>query len=200
MITVEHPLKNKKQFFDTVADNWSSEHSEQNTEILQYTISETLKAAPGKTILDIGCGTGITFPYLNDYEVIALDLSSKMIEQAKANRISSVNLLLQADTHRIPLKTETIDGIIALAVYPHVIDKAIFLDECHRVLRPGGSFGIIHLHPSHEINRIHRETGGVLEDDFLPEPQEVVRQLEATQFEPIRVEHDNFYFILSKRV
>ncbi len=199
MITVEHPLRNKKEYFDTIAENWTTQYTDQDSEVLQYTIHEILNEAPGKTILDIGCGAGISFPFLDNYNVIAFDLSSRMIEQANRNRTPSIDLLLQADTHRIPLKDETIDGIIALAVYPHIIDKAVFLDECYRVLRPGGSFGIIHLHPSHEINRIHQEAGDALEDDFLPDPPEMIRQLEATNFAPVRIDHDNFYFILSKK-
>jgi len=199
MITVERPLRKKKDYFDTIADNWKSTPTDRDSQVLEYTLHETVGAAPGKRILDIGCGTGIAFKYLDGYNVIALDLSARMIQQAKVNKTSSVDFLLQADTHRLPLQDNSVDGIIALALYPHVIDKSIFLDECHRVLRPDGSFGIIHLLPAEEINRIHKEAGEILEDDILPEAPELIRQLEATGFEPVKVEHNDFYFILSKK-
>lgn len=199
MKTVEQPLRHKKEYFDTVAQEWEANTPEQNREILQYTIDETTNDAPGKTVLDIGCGTGVSFPFLNGFDVIAFDLSSNMIEKAKMKTTSSLLTLLQADAHRIPLRNETIDSIICIAVYPHIIDKSLFLDECYRVLRRDGTMGIIHLAPADEINRLHMEAGGVVENDILPETDEVVRQLEATGFQPTHVENDTFYFIAAQK-
>ena len=58
-----------------------------------------LKVAPkGARILDIGCGSGRFCAMLMDagYEVVGIDLSSAMVERAKANGVNAYNIRLES--------------------------------------------------------------------------------------------------------
>jgi len=104
--------------------------------------------APGQTVLDLGCGTGYTACYLaQKYQarVVAVDLSPGNLEQAQ-ERVSRQGpdlqvTLLQADAHHLPCNINTFDAVIVESVLVFC-DAAQVALEIHRVLKPGGVFGV----------------------------------------------------------
>jgi len=91
------------------------------------------------TVLDLGSGTGFFTDLLaGTYQhVIGLDISNEMLNFAKNNRNKDV-LWLQADAHKIPLKSNSVDFIYSNLVIQwfEPLDEAI--TEMLRVLKPGG--------------------------------------------------------------
>ena len=64
-----------------------------------------LQARPGETVVDVGCGTGLSFPHLEDAigkegEIIGVELSAEMAGQARAraskNRWENVKVIESA--------------------------------------------------------------------------------------------------------
>jgi SAM-dependent methyltransferase len=57
------------------------------------------------------------------------------------------------DAGRVPLAEGVADAVLSTQVLEHVTDPALYLDECHRLLRPGGSL----LLSTHGIMYYHRD-------------------------------------------
>ena len=105
----------------------------------------------GMTVADIGCGTGFcSFPIANiagdEGKVLALDISTQMLETVKVkkdrwNITNVIPILLQKNS--LPLKPKSIDFVI-LSLFVHKLESpVIFFKEIERVLKKGGSVGIV---------------------------------------------------------
>jgi SAM-dependent methyltransferase len=57
------------------------------------------------------------------------------------------------DAGRVPLGDGVADAVLSTQVLEHVTDPTVYLDECHRLLRPGGSL----LLSTHGIMYYHRD-------------------------------------------
>lgn len=118
---------------------------------------------PGKEarVLDLGCGWG-TFTFVlapRVREVVGLDFSEKALATcaARAERLRLRNVrLLRSDATRTGLRSEAFDVIIAADLlehlYPDQTDAA--LDECRRLLKPGGRLVLWTPHRGHLLERL----------------------------------------------
>jgi len=99
-----------------------------------------------KDLLDIGSGCGGRTAYYQRYgnprSIVGLDISElragiarRSIEQLCAdNRIH----FTVGVGEQLPFRDESFNGIISYDVFEHVKDLDCVLEECYRVLRPGG--------------------------------------------------------------
>jgi ubiquinone/menaquinone biosynthesis C-methylase UbiE len=92
------------------------------------------------TVLDVGCGNGlwtsIAAHRTADGTVIGLDRSHGMLS-AVATRPEPI-LVLLADGQQLPVRSNTIDVVLATWVLYHLTDKAAAFSEILRVLGPDG--------------------------------------------------------------
>jgi len=99
----------------------------------------------GKVILDAGCGSGAQAAWLLDQgaEVIGIDLSPRMIEEAK-HRCGGRGRFALADLARpLPLESlscgpRSLDGVTSSLVLHYVRDWSVPLGSFAAALRPGG--------------------------------------------------------------
>ena len=95
----------------------------------------------GPRVLEIGVGTGKNMPcYHKGWQITALDLSPRMLEQAKrrAER-EHVEVDLQlGDAQALPFADASFDTVIATFVFCSVPDPVQGLREAARVLAPFG--------------------------------------------------------------
>ncbi len=95
----------------------------------------------GPRVLEIGVGTGKNMPsYHKGWQITAIDLSPRMLEQAKrrAER-EHVEVDLQlGDAQALPFADASFDTVIATFVFCSVPDPVQGLREAARVLVPGG--------------------------------------------------------------
>jgi Predicted methyltransferase (contains TPR repeat) len=93
-------------------------------------------------ILDVGAGTGLVGQYLNlkiKKEMIGIDISSQMLEQAKLKKCYSK--LIESDiTKKIPLKDNSFGAIISAGTFTHGHVGPNALDELLRISKPGALF------------------------------------------------------------
>lgn len=104
----------------------------------------------GDTVLDLGSGGGIDVllsarrigPTGTAY---GLDMTDEMLDLARRNAaeagVANVEFL-KGDIEAIPLPDSSVDVVISNCVINLSSDKPAVFAEAHRVLRPGGRFGV----------------------------------------------------------
>ena len=105
-------------------------------------IASHVEAASVRTILDLGCGTGRFSEALAahfDAQVIAIDPSKKMLEQAQNKRHDPRVRYMLGSGESIPLHSNSIDLIYMSMIFHHFRDPGSAARECRRVLREGGT-------------------------------------------------------------
>jgi SAM-dependent methyltransferase len=96
------------------------------------------------TCLELGCGTGAYADTVRSlgWTPVGVDLSKNMLRYA-AERLPVV----RADAARLPIAAESVPAAIAVMVHTDMPEYDSVLREAARVLRPGGVFVHIGVHP-----------------------------------------------------
>jgi phosphatidylethanolamine/phosphatidyl-N-methylethanolamine N-methyltransferase len=97
----------------------------------------------GGRILEVGVGTGISLPgYSPQNRISGIDLSEAMLRKAQrrvANlSLSNVEKLEVMDAEHLSFPDASFDVVVATHVISTVPNPEAALDECARMLRPGG--------------------------------------------------------------
>ena len=97
------------------------------------------------TALDVGCGAGHTAFALagGAARVVALDLTQAMLEQTRAGASERGLPHVEAregDAEDLPFEDESFDVVTSRLAAHHFPRAERFVNEAHRVLRPGGRF------------------------------------------------------------
>ncbi|MBN8942077.1 MAG: class I SAM-dependent methyltransferase [Rhizobiales bacterium] len=96
----------------------------------------------GKDVLEVGLGYGTVAQRLaeNGARYTGLDIASGPVEMAR-HRLSQAGLPGEAQQGSIltaPFSDDSFDAIVTIGCLHHTGDLAKAIDECHRILRPGG--------------------------------------------------------------
>ncbi|MEW6264265.1 MAG: methyltransferase domain-containing protein [Thermodesulfobacteriota bacterium] len=92
-------------------------------------------------LLDLGCGDGHHYPYLDQTDgYLGLDMDQKSLEAARSRfpRLS----LIRADACNIPINDGQVDAVISIYALEHFIYLDRVLEEIERVLAPDGDLFI----------------------------------------------------------
>jgi SAM-dependent methyltransferase len=97
----------------------------------------------GKRVLEVGCGAGTDLVRFarSGAAVTGVDLSSSAVALARQN-FSQQGLpadLREADGEHLPFPDSTFDFVYAHGVVQYTADDRALVDECRRVLKPGGT-------------------------------------------------------------
>jgi SAM-dependent methyltransferase len=141
--------------YDTIADWYETEflaaQGDSDPIGVGSAITELLGSAPedspgsaSPTCLEIGCGTGAHAATVSalGWTPVGVDLSSGMLAHA-AGRLP----VAQANAEHLPIATRTLDAVMAVMVHTDMPGYARVVTEAARVLRPGGAFVHVGVHP-----------------------------------------------------
>ncbi|MBO0828797.1 MAG: class I SAM-dependent methyltransferase [Streptosporangiales bacterium] len=129
--------------YDGIAD-WYAQWTAGQADRWRDTLVTLLGAGPGPC-LDLGCGTGEYVDVLRSTgrRVVGLDVSADQLRFAK-ERADAVVL---ADGSRLPFAAGSFEAVAAIWVSTDVDDLGAVLSDSARVLRPGGVFVFLGVHP-----------------------------------------------------
>ncbi|MGB3616396.1 MAG: methyltransferase domain-containing protein [Elainellaceae cyanobacterium] len=101
--------------------------------------------AQAQQILDVGCGIGGSALYLaQKFDATATGITLSPVQASRAReRAASMGLTARfevGDALAMPFPDESFDLVWSLESGEHMPDKAQFVAECYRVLKPGGRF------------------------------------------------------------
>ena len=96
----------------------------------------------GRRVLEVGCGAGVDLARFarGGASVVGVDLSSSAIDLARANfeQQSLTGDFRVADGEALPFEDNSFDSVFAHGVVQYTADPQRLVDECRRVLKPGG--------------------------------------------------------------
>ena len=141
-------------------------------------IEELLKwsgVQQAQNILDVGCGIGGSSLYLAEKlnaRATGITLSpvqaARASERAGAAGLAARTLFQVADAQAMPFADNSFDLVWSLESGEHMPDKTVFMQECYRVLKPGGTLIM--------VTWCHRATdAGELTDDEQKHLAEIYR-------------------------
>jgi tocopherol O-methyltransferase len=109
-------------------------------EALVRLVAERLDLRRGQRLVDIGCGYGATAGWLAEHEGVEVTGFTLSEAQAAVGRARPGFTCLVRDWLDNGLADAAFDGAYAIESSEHMVDKARFFAEAHRVLKPGGRF------------------------------------------------------------
>ncbi len=129
-------------FSESVIYEISTGESEKTLELL-----ESMGVAAGDSILDVGCGPGYFALALarSRVHVTGIDFSEDMIEKARTNasKYNSDARFVIMDAQKMSFPDDTFDHVVSRNVLWNLTRPEDAYSEIFRVLKPGGSAGIL---------------------------------------------------------
>jgi arsenite methyltransferase len=161
-----------------------------------------LNIPPAGIALDVGSGPGSITASLArasgpDGLALGVDISEPMLARAVRAAAGPQVGFLRADAQRLPLRDQTVDAAVSIAVLQLIPDPVATLSEIARVLRPGGRLAAMvpTFGPAAELWR-KLPTGGA---HFFGE-DEIGDILEDHGFVSVRTKHvGTFQWVRAKR-
>jgi SAM-dependent methyltransferase len=96
----------------------------------------------GRSVLEVGCGAGVDLARFakGGARVTGVDLAASAIALARANFAQQglEGTFEVADAERLPFADNSFDLVYAHGVVQYTANPQKLVDECHRVLKPGG--------------------------------------------------------------
>ncbi len=125
-----------------------------------------MNLAPGRRILEVGVGTGLSLPmYPPDVSVVGIDLSPHMLWVAR-NYINGnapgTRCLSLMDAQQMSFADDSFDTVAVMYVVTVVPHPEWMMEEIRRVCKPGGDIFVL----NHFSN--HRLVPRMVETAFLP--------------------------------
>lgn len=139
----------------------------------------------GKHVLEVGCGAGTDLARFarGGAIVTGVDLSRSAIELARKN-FEQQGLhadLREADGERLPFQDDAFDLVYAHGVVQYAVDGQRLVDECRRVLKPGGEAVFQVYNRISWLNALSKIMKVPLEHEDAP----VLRKYSASEFRAV---------------
>jgi SAM-dependent methyltransferase len=138
-------------------------------DILTGFLADRLAPPPGLTLLDVGCGIGLTDLHLipRFKKVHGVDLGKGVLRKASA--LNPKASYKRYGGGRLPFRDSSLDAAFAICVMHHVPPDArpLFLSEMFRVIRPGRWVLIFEHNPLNPLTRLAVSRCELDKDAFL---------------------------------
>jgi ubiquinone/menaquinone biosynthesis C-methylase UbiE len=134
-----------------------------------------------KRVLDVGCGIGSFEQRLSSLDIVGVDSSEEMLEEAR-KRSEKTFLLCKAE--RLKAEDATFDAVFTVTTLEFLDDYQEAVREMARVTRPGGKILAMILNPKSQYFK-----------DRLEKPRGYFKRIQHTNVESIRECIRRFYTV-----
>ena len=112
----------------------------------------SLQLKPGQTVLDAAVGTGLNLSaYPEGVHVVGVDLSEKMMDEARKKRVSADITFKVSDMCNLDFPDNSFDAAASGFTFCVVNDPVLALKEILRVTKPGAFIAILDYCKSQDI-------------------------------------------------
>lgn len=187
-----------QQFFDACAPTWDAGTIRPEGVIAR--ILDGAGVAPGKTVLDVACGTGVLF---DDYlargaaHVTAIDLSPAMCAIAREKAAGKAITVLCGDAEKHEF-AETFDCVMIYNAFPHFPDPARAIAALAPLVTPGGTLTIAHGMSRAQLAEHHAGAASAV-SVLLPEVDELAALLPEGFAPVVQVSNGEMYQLTARR-
>jgi ubiquinone/menaquinone biosynthesis C-methylase UbiE len=195
----------KRVFFNRLASSWDEmTQSQQIASAIRDFVQRSF-AAGARTILDVGCGTGVLVPHLlSAYPrtriFIELDFAEEMLAVNRMKFADRRLVRLAGDATDLQLPDDSMDVILCFNAAPHLGHGETAFHDLFRVLAPGGIIAVGHLMNSAELNQFHRSVHGPVAHDHLPPAQVLGRIFSSLGGKDVLAqERPGWYFVRASK-
>jgi ubiquinone/menaquinone biosynthesis C-methylase UbiE len=184
-----HRFEAKGDFVDRLGGK------ERRTAIPPDEIIDRMAISKDGALLDLGAGIGYFSIPLSPLvkEIVSVDVESKMLailsSEAKKQKRSNLSPVL-ADVLSVPVMDESFDNVLLAFIYHELAMPALLLEECARVLKPGGRLTVV------EFQKTKTDFGPPVEERKAP--QHVERRAEK-RFRVLEHYSEKVYYQLEFR-
>ncbi len=183
-------------FFDAHAPGWD-ESCHHREEIIN-TVLDGAEVTPGKTVLDVACGTGVLFPYYLSRQVeslTAIDIAPQMVRLAR-EKFPGVQVLC-GDVETQPF-SESFDCIVVYNAFPHFPDPESLIKTLSGFLKPGGTLTVAHGSSRQEIDSRHHR-GAQKVSVGLMHQDDLARLMGKYLTVTVKISDDRMYQVTAKK-
>ena len=106
----------------------------------QYTVNrraESFKINPSELVLEVGSGTGMISDLI-DEQIICSDISYEMCKESIKKHVN----VIWCDAEKLPIRENTLDGIISAEVIYYLNNPNAFINDSVRILKKDGKLMI----------------------------------------------------------
>lgn len=136
-----------------------------------------------ETILDVGCGIGSFEQHLPTLNIIGLDISEDMLEEARKR---SDKTFIQGDATDLEFHDSTFDAVFTVTTLEFLEDYQKAVREIARVTNPRGKLLVMMLNPLSEYFRVN-----------VRRPGDYFQRIKHTNTEEMR-EYVSRFYVISK--
>lgn len=180
-----------RRFFDQLAVQYYDRHGATRTHLAERLAILDRHAAfqLDDTVLDLGTGSGQYLRALSGCirNGIGIDISPEMIRLARTrNDVEELSFRVDDAERLETVPSDSVDKVIGVGVFEHLLRPGRMLHAAHRVLRPGGRLVVLTLNGRWWWYRIADRLAVPtrhLSTDIRPRPEEIVSTLRDAGFQ-----------------
>ncbi len=184
-------------YFNHLAPEWDALHRHDNAKIEHILDCADIKH--NLSVLDVGCGTGILFPFYLNREISSLtgvDLSSGMIAKAKEKFSDPRITLIVGDAEQLQL--DTYDRCVVYSALPHFKNAAHLIEKLSQTLKADGRLTVAHSESREIIDQRHKGSAHAVSVGLMPASE--LASLFSPLFHVDLVIDDEIYIVSGRKI
>lgn len=183
-------------YFNHLAPEWDILHCHDTGKIERILDYADIKK--NISVLDVGCGTGVLFPFYLKRDISSLtgvDLSSGMIAKAKEKFSDPRITLIVGDAEQLQLGS--FDRCVIYSALPHFKNAANLIKKLSQALKPNGRLTVAHSESREKIDQRHKGSAHDVSVGLMPASELAV--LFSPFFQVELIIDDDIYIVSGKK-